>query len=127
MKLDSKASLFRLYECLETAGLIFIIENTNCQVVWLFTGVLLLQLSFLKRFSLLCSFIRGAMVHFGATEPHSSVGSALDLTKVAGLILVLAYDIFFLRIDASHCNRIQSSLLAVHCFDYGIVEKSPVA
>ena len=35
--------------------------------------------------------------------------------------------IFFSRIDDSHCDRIHSSLTAVHCFDNGYVGNEPVA
>ena len=35
--------------------------------------------------------------------------------------------IFFPRIDDGHCNRIHSSLSAVHCFKNGYVRKQPVA
>ena len=34
--------------------------------------------------------------------------------------------IFFPRNDNSHCNRIHSSLTAVHCLDNGYVRKQPV-
>ena len=34
-----------------------------------------------------------------------------------------AWLIFFPRIDDSHCDRIHSSLTAVHCFDDGYVGK----
>ena len=35
--------------------------------------------------------------------------------------------ILFPRFDDSHCDRIHSSLTAVHCFDNGYVVKQPVA
>ena len=38
-----------------------------------------------------------------------------------------AMPIFSPRIDDSHCNRMHSSLTALHCFDNGYVEKQPVA
>ena len=38
-----------------------------------------------------------------------------------------ARPIFFPRIDDSHCGRIHSSLMDVHCFDNGYVGKQPVA
>ena len=34
---------------------------------------------------------------------------------------------FFPRIDDSHCDRIHSSLTAVHCFNNGYVGKQSVA
>ena len=37
------------------------------------------------------------------------------------------WPIFFPRINDRHCNRIHSSLTAVHCFDHGYVGKQPVA
>ena len=36
-------------------------------------------------------------------------------------------DLFFLRTDDSHCDRIHSSLTAIHCFDNDYVRKQPVA
>ena len=56
---------------------------------------------------------------------HSSVGSVQDLrTGVIGSIL---QPIFFSRTDDSHCDRIHSSLTAVHCFDDDYVAKQPFA
>ena len=43
------------------------------------------------------------------------------------LVRSLARPIVFPRIDDSHCDRIHSSLTAVHCFDYGYVGKQPFA
>ena len=34
---------------------------------------------------------------------------------------------FFPRIDDSHCDRIHSSLIAVHCLNNGYVGKQPLA
>ena len=36
-------------------------------------------------------------------------------------------ELFFLRIDNSHCNGIHSTLTAVHCFNNGCVGKQPTA
>ena len=36
-----------------------------------------------------------------------------------------ALSVFFPRTDDSHCDRIRSSLTAVHCFDNGHVGKLP--
>ena len=57
-------------------------------------------------------------------EPHSSVGSVADLRRGSGW-----FDprLGLPRIDDSHCDRIHSSLTAVHCFDNGFVGKQPVA
>ena len=54
-----------------------------------------------------------------------SVDTGLENRR--SLVRSLAWQIFFPRIDDSHCNRIHSSLTAVHCFDNGYVRKQPVA
>ena len=42
------------------------------------------------------------------------------------LVRSAARPLFFPRIDYSHCDRIHSSLTAVHCFTNGYVGKQPV-
>ena len=56
-------------------------------------------------------------------------GPCLKLTSVFRRLLVqsLAQPILFLSIDDSHCNRIHSSLNAVHYFNNGYVGKQSVA
>ena len=58
-------------------------------------------------------------------EPHSSVGSEQDL-KTGRWFDSPTQPILFPRIEDSCCNRIDSSLNAVHCFDDGHVAKEPV-
>ena len=48
---------------------------------------------------------------------------ALQTSEQEVAASIPARPIFFLRIDDSHCNRIHSSLSAVHCFDNGYVGK----
>ena len=50
-----------------------------------------------------------------------------DLRIVGSWFEALAWPIFFLSIDDSHCNKIHSSLTAVHCFDNIYVGKQLVA
>ena len=57
-------------------------------------------------------------------ELHILVGSGVNRRS---LVRSPAWQIFFPRIDDSHCHRIHSSLTAVCCFDNGYVEKQPVA
>ena len=58
-------------------------------------------------------------------SPLSSAGSKQDLRKGCWFHLQ-ARPISCPRIDDSHCNRIHSSLTAVHCFDNGYVGRQPV-
>ena len=58
-------------------------------------------------------------------ELHSSVGSG-GLENRRSLVQFLTRPTFFPRIDNNHCDRIHSSLTAVHCFDDGYVGKQPV-
>ena len=61
-------------------------------------------------------------------DPRRSVGSAEDLRTKGPRFEYPVWSIFFPRIDDSHCDRIRSSLIAVHCFDNGYgVGKQPVA
>ena len=60
------------------------------------------------------------------TESHSSVGSVADL-RTGGRWFDPRPDQYSLRGLVSHCERILSSLTAVHCFDNGYVRKQPVA
>ena len=44
------------------------------------------------------------------------------------LKISVVYDfLFFLGINDSHCGRINSSLIVVHCFDDGYVGKQPAS
>ena len=65
----------------------------------------------------------------GCTESYSSFGSIQDpvLENRMPLIRSPVWPIFLLRTDDSHCDRIHSSLPAVHCFDNGYVGKQPLA
>ena len=60
-------------------------------------------------------------------SPHSSVNSVVDLRTGGHWFKPSAQPVFFPRNDDSHCDRIHSSLTAVHRFDNGYVEKQPVA
>ena len=60
-------------------------------------------------------------------EPHCLVGSVRDLRTGCRWFDPLARPTYFPKIDDSHCDRIHSSLTAVHCFDDGYVGKQPVA
>ena len=60
-------------------------------------------------------------------EPHSSVGSIADLRTGGSWFNPAGRPIFFRRIHDSHCDRIRSSLMAVHCFDNGYSGKQSVA
>ena len=57
----------------------------------------------------------------------SSDNSVEDLRTGGRWFDPRARPIFFPRIGDSHCDRIHSSLTAVHCFDNGYVGKQPVA
>ena len=59
-------------------------------------------------------------------EPHSSVSSIEDLRKGGHGFDPPAQPIFFPRIDDGHCDRIHSSLTAVHCLNNGYMGKQPV-
>ena len=54
---------------------------------------------------------------FAYAELPSLVGSEEDLRTGSRKFEPQARPIFFPRIDDSHCDRIHSSLTAVHCFD----------
>ena len=58
---------------------------------------------------------------------YHSVPNLLRLEHRNSLVRSPARLIFFPKIDDSHCDRIHSSLTAVHCFDNGCVGKQPVA
>ena len=58
---------------------------------------------------------------------HSSVGSILDLRTGGHWFNPPSEPVLFPRIGDSHCDRIHSSLTAVHCFDDGYVGKQPVS
>ena len=65
-----------------------------------------------------CAFYRCSGAQDNPAEPLSSVGSVEDWRTGP---------VFFPRIHDSHCDRIHSSLIAVRCFDNGLVVKQPVA
>ena len=64
--------------------------------------------------------------HLGSS-PCSSAGNIEDFRTGGRWFELPAVLIFCLRIDDSHCNRIHSSLTAVHCFDDSYLGKQPVA
>ena len=57
----------------------------------------------------------------------SFISTGPGLEQRRSLLQSLARPIFFPRVDDSHCDNIHSSLITVHCFDDGYVEKKPVA
>ena len=60
-------------------------------------------------------------------SPRGSVGSIQDFKKGGRWFEPPARLILFPRIDDNRCDRIHSSLIAVHCFADGYVGKQPVA
>ena len=64
--------------------------------------------------------------HKYIAKPYSLVSSAQDLNR-RWLVRSSAQQIFFLRIDGSHCDSFHSSFTAVHCFNHGYVGKQPLA
>ena len=60
-------------------------------------------------------------------EPYSSVISIQDLNTAGLWFKPPTWPIFFPGNDDSHCDKIHSSLTAVHCFDYGSVGKQPLS
>ena len=60
-------------------------------------------------------------------EPHSSVGSVLDLRTKGRWFDPRARPKLFPRISESQCDRIHSSLTAAHCFNNDYVGNQPVA
>ena len=70
---------------------------------------------------------RNNLNHLSQAEPHSSIGSLQDLSTGGCWFDPKAWPIFFPWTDDSHCNRIHSSLITVHCFNNGYVGKQPVA
>ena len=64
-------------------------------------------------------------IYIQSARSHSSIGSVTDFEN-RWLVRSQARPICFQRIDDSHCNRIHSSLTAVHCFDNGYVGKQQV-
>ena len=56
-------------------------------------------------------------------SPYSSVSRVLGLRKGGRWFDPLARPIFFLRTYDSHCNRINSSINNVHCFNDSYVGK----
>ena len=60
-------------------------------------------------------------------RPSRSDCSVEDLRTGGSCFESLALPIFFLRIDDGHCDRVHSSLTAVHCFYNGNGGKQPVA
>ena len=69
-----------------------------------------------------------AFFYIITVEPHISVGIVQNLRTGGRLFDTLAEPIlvFFLRTEGSHCDRIDSSLTAVHCIDNGYVGKQPI-
>ena len=59
--------------------------------------------------------------------PQSSVGSVQDLRTEDRWFDLQARPIFFPRTDDSHCDKMHSSLTAVHCFEDGYLGKQLVA
>ena len=64
--------------------------------------------------------------HFGP-RPCSSFTTMEDLRTEDRWFELLAQPVFFPRIEDSHCNRIHSSLTAVHYFNDNFVGKQPVS
>ena len=60
----------------------------------------------------------------GAKSVAQSVGCKTGEQESLGRST--AQPIFLPRIEWNHCNRINSSFIAVHCFDNGYVGKQPV-
>ena len=58
---------------------------------------------------------------------RTSIGSVEDLRTGDRWFEPSDRPIFFPRIDDNRCDRIRSSLTAVHCFEDANVEKQPVA
>ena len=85
----------------------------------------MVKLSFMNIFFPMCHQVyKSALCK---AEPHSSVGSVLDLRTGSRWFDPPAQPIFFPRTDDSHCDRIHFSLITVHCFDNGYLGKQPVA
>ena len=61
-----------------------------------------------------------------SAEPFSLVGSVQDLQTGSHWFEPLAWQIFFLRINDSHCESIHSFLTAAHGFDNSFDGKQPV-
>ena len=59
-------------------------------------------------------------------SPHSSFGSMQDL-RTGGCCFNLGSANIFSRIDDSQCEKIHSSLITTHYFNYGYVGKQLVA
>ena len=66
------------------------------------------------------------MLRKGLAGPHSSVGTVKDL-RIGGRWFDPWLGQYSFRGLMSHCDRIHSSLTAVHCCDNGYVGKQPVA
>ena len=66
-------------------------------------------------------------VNLVIAEPGISVYRIQDLRLGSCWFNPPAQSIFFLRIDDNHCDRIHSTLTAVHIFNNGYVQKQPVA
>ena len=60
-------------------------------------------------------------------RPRNSVDSVEDLRTGGRWFDPPARQIFFPRIDESHCDWIHSSLTAIHCFDDDYVGEQPMA
>ena len=60
-------------------------------------------------------------------EPHSSVGSVVDLRTGGCWFHPWLGQYSFRGSNSSHCNRIHSSLIAFRCLDNGYLGKQPVA
>ena len=87
---------------------------------------ILLSVSFLNFEGPINPVIQSFVIQKSA-EPHSSVGSVQNLRTWGCWFDLPARPIFFTRIDDSHCDRIHSTLTAVHCFGNGYVGNQPVA
>ena len=81
--------------------------------------------SLICRLSTLIWYISCIAIRVSA-ELHSSVGSVADLRTGGSMVRSPARQVFFPRVDDSHCDSIYSSLTAVRCFDNGYVGRQPV-
>ena len=64
-------------------------------------------------------------INMYSAEPHSSASARLENRSL--LVRSPAQPNFLPRTDDNYCDRIQSSVTAVHCFDNGYVREQPVA
>ena len=62
-------------------------------------------------------------MHFIQQSPLGSIGIVEDLRTGGRWFEPPTQQMFFSRVDDSHCNRIHSSLSAIHFFDNGYVGK----